>query len=188
MSWRTAVTLVLVAIAAVSGWSLWSNRGALPEQLEAPGGRADYVLNDFELVALGADGRESFTLRAPRLERDPGTRAMDIATPLFLIPPGGESGEGDAWEVRANTGWISAGGDELRLRGAVEATSDGNAGPPVEIATEALNVFPETDRVTSAERVTINRPGSILRGDGLEVNLASKQYTLQSEVHSRYVP
>jgi len=49
-------------------------------------------------------------------------------------------------------------------------------------------VFPENDRVTSPVEVTINRPGSILRGDGLEVNLASKRYTLKSEVRSRYAP
>jgi len=186
VSWRVLVSLVLLAVAAVSGWSLWSKRSAPPEEAMAAGGRPDYVLHDFELVALDAQGRESFTLRAPELARDPATETMEIATPLFLIPPRG--GEGDAWEVRARRGWVSAEGDELRLDGAVEAESDGRTEPKVTINTEQLNVFPEDDRVTSPVAVTINRPGSILRGNGLEVNLASKQYTLQSEVRSRYVP
>lgn len=188
MSWRGVVSLVLLAIAAISGWSLWSKRNAPNDDLVAAGGRPDYVLHDFELVALDAQGRETFTLRAPRLARDPGTETMEIVTPLFLIPPREGSSNGDAWQVRADTGWISAEGDELRLRGAVKAESDGSTDVPVTITTEQLNVFPEADRVASPVAVTINRPGSILRGDGLEVNLASKQYTLKSEVRSRYAP
>lgn len=187
-SWRTSVSLILLAVAAISGWSLWSKRNAPSEAVAAAGGRPDYVLHDFELVALDAQGRETFTLRAPKLARDPATEEMEIATPLFLIPPRQGSSSGDAWQVRADTGWVSAGGDELRLRGAVKAESDGSTDVPVTITTEQLNVFPEANRVTSAVAVTINRPGSILRGNGLEVNLASKQYTLQSEVRSRYAP
>ncbi|KGM51062.1 hypothetical protein N792_13435 [Lysobacter concretionis Ko07 = DSM 16239] len=187
MSWRTALTLVLLVGAVFSAWSLLSNRISAPATDGALGGRPDYVLNDFELVALDAQGKESFTLRAPRLTRDPDAETMDIAEPLFLIPPP-DAGTGDAWQVRADTGWVSARGDELRLRGAVKAVSDGRNEAPVTITTEQLNVFPDADRVDSAVAVTINRPGSILRGNGLEVNLANKQYTLQSEVRSRYVP
>lgn len=188
LSWRTTVSLLLLVVAAISGWSLWSKRNAPSEAVAAAGGRPDYVLHDFTLVALDAQGRETFTLRAPLLARDPGTETMEIVTPLFLIPPREGSSNGDAWEVRADTGWVSAEGDELRLRGAVEAESDGSTDVPVVITTEQLSVFPEADRVTSPVAVTINRPGSILRGDGLEVNLARKQYTLKSEVRSRYAP
>jgi lipopolysaccharide export system protein LptC len=188
LNWRTGVTLVLLVVAVVSGWSLWSKREAPAEAAVAGGGRPDYVLHDFELVALDAEGRESFTLRAPELARDPGTKTMEIATPLFLIPPRGEDGSGDAWEVRAHRGWVSAEGDELRLSGKVKARSDGRNDAPVTITTERLNVYPEADRVASPVAVSINRPGSILRGVGLEVNLASEQYTLLSEVRSRYAP
>ncbi|MGV8941482.1 MAG: LPS export ABC transporter periplasmic protein LptC [Lysobacter sp.] len=187
MSWRTALTLALLVGAVFSAWSLLSNRGSTPATDGALGGRPDYVLNEFELVALNAQGKESFTLRAPQLTRDPDAETMDIAQPLFLIPPP-ETGNGDAWKVRADTGWISAAGDELRLRGAVKAISDGRKDAPVTIITEQLNVFPDADRVDSAVAVTIDRPGSILRGHGLEVNLANKQYTLRSEVRSHYVP
>jgi lipopolysaccharide export system protein LptC len=186
VSWRGIVTVLLLIGAAISGWALWTERSQESPQGPASG-RPDYVLNDFELVVLDAQGDESFTLRAPKLARDPSTKAMDIATPLFLIPPR-EGSSGDAWQVRSQTGWVSAEGDELRLRGKVRATSDGAADPPVTIATEQLNVFPENKRVTSAVAVSINRPGSILRGHGLEVDLATKLYTLQSEVRSHYVP
>ena len=183
MSWRGALTVLLLIGAAISGWSLWTQR-AEEAATVATSARPDYVLNDFELIVLDDRGRESFTLRAPRLARDPASQAMDVVTPLFLVPPRQRSG--DAWEVRARTGWISADGDELRLRGEVRATSDGATGAPVVIATEQLNVLPEANRVTSAVAVSIMRPGSILRGIGLEVNLDSKLYTLKSKVRSHY--
>ena len=186
MTWRGIVTVLLLIGGVISAWSLWIQRGEEAAMI-ATSSRPDYVLHDFELIVLGAQGNESFTLRAPLLARDPATRALDVTTPLFLIPPGPGS-RSDAWEVRARTGWVSAEGDELRLRGEVRAVSDGSSGVPISIATEQLNVFPEDNRVSSAVAVNINRPGSILRGHGLEVDLDTKAYMLESEVRSNYAP
>lgn len=186
MNWRAIVTLLLLAGAIVSGWSVWTQRSkdASPTGTAV---RSDYVLIDFELTALNPQGRESFTLRAPRLARDPKQETMDIATPLFLIPPGEGTGN-DAWEVRAKDGWVSAEGDELRLRGNVRGVSSGLTGPATILSTRELNVYPDARRAASPGRVEITQPGSILTGRGLKLDLASKQYSFKSEVHHRYVP
>lgn len=185
MNWRVAATLVLLAAAAGSAWLLLSDDAApAPEPGTAAGDRPDYVLHDFELVALDEQGRESFTLRAPVLARDPGTREMEITTPLFLVPPSREGG--DAWEIRARTGWISDGAEELRLREDVEARSDGTGLAATTLNTPALSVFPGDDRIATTEPVTIVQPGSTVRGVGLEGDLAGGRYTLQSEVRIRY--
>lgn len=182
MSWRVILTLLLLAGAVLSGWSVWRQREQAPDAA-GEGVRSDYVLHDFELVALDEDGRESFTLRAPRMSRNPDAHSMEMASPVFLLPDSGRQ----YWKVVADHGWVSPEGDELRLRGDVEVTS-----PPgerdVALLTQQLNVFPREDRATSAAVVTITQPGSILRGRGLETNLASKRYELKSQVHSRYVP
>lgn len=186
MSWRGTITLLLFIGALLSGWSVWTQRSkdAGPA---GPAGRSDYVLDDFELVALDAQGKESFTLRAPRLVRDPKQKTMDIDTPVFVIPAS-EDSSGDAWEVQSKTGWVSAEGEELRLRGDVKATSAGQKGAPMTMTTQQLNVYPEAKRAASPGKVVITRPGSILSGRGLRLNLANKHYQFQSEVHSRYVP
>ena len=184
MNWRAIVTVLLLVAALVSGWSVWTQR----KQDVAPTGpvaRSDYVLIDFELTALNDRGTEAFTLRAPRLARDPKQKTMDIATPLFLLPPGKDTGS-EAWEVRAKNGWVSAEGDELRLRGDVTGTSVGRA--PTRLATEQLNVYPDTRRAASPGKVVITRPGSILSGRGLQLDLATKRYSFKSEVRHRYVP
>ncbi|MFC3551028.1 LPS export ABC transporter periplasmic protein LptC [Lysobacter cavernae] len=184
MSWRGIVTVLLLIGAALSGWALWSQRVK-----DAPSGpiakRPDYVLSDFEIVALDEQGQESFTLRAPRLERDPDVKTMDITTPLFVIPTAAGS-QASPWEVRAQTGWVSAKGEELRLRGQVRADSTNADGKPVKVASEQLNVFPDAKRATSAVAVTVTEPGFILNGRGLEADLAAKRVQIKSDVKVRY--
>ena len=185
MNWRAPLTVVLVLAALVSGWSVWKQH----RQDQAPvvsGARADYVLEEFELVSLNTQGKESFTLRGPRLARQPANKVIEIATPVFVIPPA-ENASGQPWEVRAKNGWVSADGDELRLRGEVRGNSVG-PGPWTTLATDQMNVFPETRRATAPGKVVITRPGSILSGRGLQLDLATKRYQFKSEVNYRYVP
>lgn len=186
MNWRAITTILLLLGAIVSGWSVWNQRtkDAAPT---GQGLQSDYVLIDFELTALNPQGRESFTLRAPRLARDPQQKTMEIATPVFLIPPGERAGH-DAWEVRSKDGWVSADGDELRLRGDVRGVSSGMTGPATTMTTRELNIFPDARRAQSQGQVVITRPGSILSGRGLQLDLATKQYSFKSEVRHRYVP
>lgn len=186
MSWRTALTLVLLAAAAISGWSVWTHR---PGRESAPvaNARSDYLLHDFELVALDKQGNESFTLRAPQLARHPGDQTMTLATPLFLLPVSDGNGSNGYWEVRSRQGWVSAEGDEVRLTGDVNATSPQGA-TPTTFVTQTLNVFPRSNRASSRDVVTITRPGSILRGRGFDANLKSKRYALLADVRTRYAP
>lgn len=182
MNWRVVLGLVLAAAAVAIGWSLWRQRGPEVAPLEA--GRSDYTLHDFELVALDREGHESFTLRAPRLTRDPAVRTLSIATPTFVIPPRAGA-PGAPWDVRSRTGWVSAEGDEIRLRGDVVATTDGNDGKPVRMDTQQLDVFPNAHRATSAVAVSVRQPGLILNGHGMDAKLDARVVMLRN-VKARY--
>ncbi|MDI9240622.1 LPS export ABC transporter periplasmic protein LptC [Lysobacter sp. LF1] len=184
MNWRAMVTVLLLIGALLSGWLLWSQRDRGGRGVTAAQ-RPDYVLHDFRLVVLDENGRESFTLSAPKLARDPNVETFDIATPLFQIPPRSGS-NASAWEVRSQTGWVSAKGEELRLRGQVHADSTNADGKPIRIATEELNVFPDDRRATSTVAVTVTHPGLILNGRGLEADLNAKRITLLNDVKARY--
>lgn len=181
MNWRLLLTLALAVIAAAVGWSLWVRTDA--DTAPVAGGRADYVLEDFELISLDREGREAFTLRAPRLNRDPAVRTLDIATPLFIIPS--RDGGGTPWEVRSRTGWVSEDGNEIRLRGDVTATSTDEAGRPLRMDTQRLNVFPDAKRATSDVQVSLKQPGFILNGHQLEAKLDTKRVFLK-DIKARY--
>lgn len=183
MSWRTALTLLLLAGALFSGWVVIRHNPRQPAQ-GAGTGRSDYVLRDFELISLGNSGKESFTLRAPLLRETPGAKTMDLTTPLFLLP----DGNGNYWQVRSTTGWVSAKRDEIRMRGDVRASSPPQTGRPLTMATEQLNVFPNTRTATSPALVTVAEPGLTMRGVGLKADLAARRFTLLSRTTARYVP
>ncbi len=184
MSWRGIVTVLLLLGAVISGWALWSQRDRGHGEVR-PAKRPDYVLHDFQVVVLDKQGQESFTVRAPRLARDPDVKTTDIVTPEFQIPPKPGS-TSTPWVVRSQTGWISAEGKELRLRGQVQADSTNPKGKPVQVRTEELNVFPDDNRATSAALVTVTEPGFILNGRGLEADLDAKRIILNSDVKARY--
>ncbi len=183
MNWRLAAGVVLLIAAVLSGWSAWRNRSHADGA--APGtDRSDYVMHDFEVVALDKQGKESVTLRAPEMHRNPADQSFDITTPLFLLP----DREGHYWQMRSRTGWMSPDHSELRLLGEVTGTSPKEAQSPTTFRTERLNIFPERDMASTDLAVTITQPGSILNGRGFETNLKTKAYEFKSQVKSVYAP
>ncbi len=183
MNWRGLSIALLLLGAVLSGWAVWTHRrpSAAPTQ---DTDRPDYVLHDFELTALNGEGVESFTVRAPTLERRPGDQTLSLTTPLFLVP----NGTGQYWEIRAATGWVSADQKEIRLAGDVKANSPPDGVRPITMNTGRLSVFPRQNRATSDDIVTIVQPGSILRGRGFAVSTTTKRYEFRSEVQTRYAP
>lgn len=182
MSWRTGLILLLLLGALASGWALLEHRRPVVQTAKSE--RPDYVLHDFELTALDAEGRESFTVRAPELVRKPGDETMDLRTPVFELP----NAEGKYWRVDSATGWISADQSELRLAGGVKVNSPQDDLRPVTMNTDSLRIFPKQNKATTDAVVTIVQPGSILRGRGFSVATDTKRYVLHSEVSSRYAP
>jgi len=184
MNWRTVLGLGLLVAALASGWSAWRHRASNAPQV-AEEGSTDFVLKDFEITTLDKDGKESVTLRAPSMERNRADQTSNIVTPLFLLP----DAAGQHWELRADTGWISAKGEELRLRGNVAGDSpkDGKT-PLTTFRTDALDVLTEQSIARTASRVTVTRPGLSQSGVGFQTNLKTKQYSLLSQVKTRYEP
>ncbi len=183
MSWRTGLGLCLLVAALISGWSAWRQRD-MPGPMPVSEERSDYTLENFELVALDREGKESLTLRAPHLQRNPGDESLSIEAPLFLLP----DAQGQHWQIRSRQGRIDAGFDALQLQGQVVGTSPEQASAPTRFETDSLNVVPGRDLVSSPDPVTITRPGSILSGRGFETNLKTKQYQILSQVKARYEP
>lgn len=184
MNWRTVIGGVLLVVAVLSGWSLLRNRDKGP-QVTVDDGTVDYVLHDFQIVVLDDEGKESTTLRAPRLERLRADQTMTIATPVFEMP----ASDGNHWTLRSQTGWVSAKGEEVRLRGDVSGDSPSEgATPPTTFRTTHLNVFPKDNRAATDALVTMTRPGMEQSGVGFELDSKNNTYHFLSQSKGRYTP
>jgi len=183
MGWRSLLTAGLLLIGVVTTWIAWRDRE--PEPLaDLLAQRSDYVLYDFDLVSLNADGEEAFTLTAPQLQQTMGARTLELTTPTFFIPQGGGARR---WQVNADTGWISANSDEVRLRGSVVAAPMDEA-DQTRIETKALNVFPQKELATSKVLVTLTRPGITMRGTGMRAYLDQNRVELLSKTRLLHDP
>lgn len=184
MSWRTLLGAALLAFAVLSGWALLRDRDKAPQDT-VDDGSVDYVLHDFQIVALDDQGKESTTLRAPKLERTRADQIITIATPVFEMP----DDQGQHWTLRADTGRLTPKGDEMRLEGNVAGDSPSGGGtPPTTFRTTHLDVFPKLKKARTDARVTMSRPGMEQSGVGFEVDSAANTYHFLSSVKSRYTP
>jgi lipopolysaccharide export system protein LptC len=182
---RWLPTLLLLLAVVASGWLLWQLRepDAGPPLYGPP--RSDYVLMDFELMALDESGAESFRIHGPMLSRHPYLATLDVQQPRFLFP----DADGNPWNARADQAWVAKDGDELRLTGDVAFDGPPDAtGGHVALRTDTLTVLPEDDQVRTTSFVTVTAPGSILRGRGLRADLRTRRFELLAEVNARYAP
>ena len=182
MNWRLLATACLLLAAIASGWSVW--RQFHPEQDVVLNTRPDYVLHDYEIVSLDKLGKESFTLRGPRLQRDPADKTMTLITPQFQVP----DREQHYWDVRAQRGFVPAGGGQLELTGQVIAISPPQAPPATRIETESLTLRLGEHHAQTSDAVTITQPGLTMRGIGMRADLDRQHVSLLSQVRARYVP
>ncbi|MBD8527169.1 LPS export ABC transporter periplasmic protein LptC [Pseudomarimonas arenosa] len=180
--WLIAVLSLAVII---TGWWAWSlHQRELPPPLVGPP-RSDYQIEQFELLVFDEQGKESFSMRGPRLARHPSLGTLDIEDPRMRAP----DGEGKVWTGRAERAWVSRDGDRLRLLEKVELRGPTTAERvPIRLRSEQLDFLPKADQIESDDWVTITAPGSILRGKGLKAELASRRIELLSEVTARYEP
>jgi lipopolysaccharide export system protein LptC len=182
---RTALNLLLLALAVLLGsFAAWQMRSRQAGPVVAPD-RSDYVLRDFELITLNDDGRESFTVRGPYLQRDVGGRSLSLVEPRFSFP----HSSGGRWNASSEAAWVNPGADEVHLLRAVDMVGPPSAtGIANRLQTERLLVLPETEQARSDHRVTVTQGDSILAGTGLRADLKAKRFELLNQVKGRYVP
>jgi lipopolysaccharide export system protein LptC len=186
VSKRGVLILVLLAAALVTSmlvWRLQPQPKPPPEEVA----RSDYTLENFDLVTLDEDGKEAFSVRAPKLVRDPQGKALTITAPRFSFP--GKGVEGGRWNASAGTAWVGPKGDKVRLLRDVDLLGPpGELGVRTRMQTAELEILPKRNYASSPAVVTISRGDSILTGKGLQANLATHRVELLADVKGRYAP
>lgn len=184
MSRRVLTGAALLVAVLASGWLALQLRPERDAQAFVGPPRADYTMDNYQLVVLDDSGGESFTVSGPQLSRDPESAEIYLERPRFLIPS-----EDGTWTATSLSGWVSAAADELQLTRSVELDGPpGTAATPVRVRTEALHVRPDQRTAHSPVAVSIDRGNSILTGRGLDADLDTRRLQLHAEVRIRHDP
>jgi lipopolysaccharide export system protein LptC len=178
---NVALALLAVVLGSLAVWQ-WRLRQVPPVE---PPQRSDYILRDFELTTLNKEGRESFTVVGPYLQRDVGGRSLSLVQPRFSFP----DRDAGRWQARSDTAWVSPGADEVHLLDRVQMVGPpGETGLSTRFETEKLVVLPDVDQARTDDRVTVTQGDSILAGTGLRADMKAKRFQLQNDVKGRYAP
>jgi lipopolysaccharide export system protein LptC len=183
-----AIALVLALAAGTVQLLVWWLAPQHPERMQAGPPRSGYTLHDFTLYGYGNDGMLGYRLKAPRLERREGDESLYLVRPQFLLPPkNGQAGQ--PWTGKSDYGWVSAGGDELKLQGAVDMHRKAYPGAAAaSIVTRDVTAWPRRNRVQTDAHVAMRQGTATMTGTGMRADLDTKHMELLHDFQGTYQP
>lgn len=95
------------------------------------------------------------------------------------------------WQLRSDSGTVTNQNTEITLNGHVNLSrAAANGTIPVLIATDSAIIYPNTQKITGTDLVTISQPGTINQtsGIGFIADIQSKRVQLLSKVQGTYAP
>lgn len=185
MSTRLWTAIAVLTLAAVlTQLAVWWLTLPPPPSAFAGPPRSSYTLHDFDLTALGEDGRPALRLSAPQLDRRGGDHALYINAPRFVLP----QASGPAWRGSARFGWVNAQGSELKLLGDVRMAQPARGGGETVILSQDITAWPRRHRLASAARTVIQQPDATLSGVGFRADTATRTLELLDDVHGTFQP
>jgi lipopolysaccharide export system protein LptC len=173
------VSLVTLLVIATTWLSETTEKPALePEEAAA---LTDYFLRDFEATVTGADGHPSHHIKSGSMIHFAESGVVELTNPrLTVFRP-----QGEHWQAEAEQGRMEGDGNEVILRGKVILKQQSRA-RPLQVNTEKLHLFPDTQYGETDTPVTISSPGGRLSGVGMKVYGEENRLLLLSDVRGRY--
>lgn len=177
--------LILGLFAALSLWVFQqATRTSEPgESVEAH--QPDAFATDAELSSYTAAGTLQYRLWAERMQHYPDDDSTELTRPRSEL----YREQGPPWQVKANHGWLSGGGEEVRLKGDVEIKRAASAtNKPTEAYTDTLNLWPERDYAETDDKITYITTDLRVDAVGMRARLDSGDLELLSEVRGVHTP
>lgn len=181
LRWRDTLSsylpLLLMGALALATWWLVKNTPVAPPPRAAvvDTGEPDYTMRSFVLQRYAPDGRETARLEGRELRHFPAEGRIEIDALLLraFLPDGREI------RATARRAVSNDGATELQLQGGAEVLGTDRGGQPVEIRSEFLHAFIETEVVQTHLPVTVKQGPNLLRAGGLRYD--GQQRLLQFE-------
>ncbi len=179
--------LVLLAVAFYLGRAGQAPAKTASDEVEAEGG-FDYVARGVTVEQSDEQGRPLYAFSAEQVEQhagDGGMSARDV-TLNYDAPDKSDANQPRQWAVRADEAQLPQQGGVLALSGNVEARGT----PPgsdeaMTVRTDRLDYDMRGERLQTSEFVRFDWNGRELTGTGLDANLRTGLFKLESDVRGR---
>lgn len=176
--------LLLMALLALSTWWLVKNtpRVVAPAQTSAVRSDPDYVMRDFAITRFARDGRIKVRMEGAVLRHYPDNDRIEIDNArIEAVSAAGRVTHASAARALAN-------GDasEWQLTGGARVLATTPAGQKLEIESEFLHVFVNTERVRSHLPVRVRRGADELRAGGLDYDNLTQRLDLAGPVRAQF--
>ncbi len=185
----TSLPVLLMALLALGTYLLARQTPGLsePRAVSAPGSEPDYFLRNFSVKTFDAQGRLKSELfgTAGRHYPDTDTLELDQAR-MRAYNRRGEPTVATARRALANGdgSQVQLFGDAVMVREAVTGPG-GTVRPRLEIRSDFLHVFTETEQLRTDRPVQIVRGKDRFTADSLEFNNLDQQLTMQGRVRGQ---
>lgn len=179
------VTALLAAAAALAWWL--GRSGDAAREPDAPGRPVPqgYYLSDAVLFGTDAAGDVFYRIRAGRVERPEHQPRLDLEDVRVEFRAGDDS----RWQVRADRASTPNDHAYLDLHGDVRVVKE--AARPTDatlITTDALRYVPDEYLARTDRRVSILVGDDEISGTGMEADLKTNRFVLESQIHGEFFP
>lgn len=182
--------LVAVALLALAAGSWWLTQGqdadTTPSGQADEGRQPDYYVKGLALTTTDQDGNPTRSLSAAELRHFLQDESTELVQAALII----HTGSGTPWQIQAASGWVSADGELVLLKGPVTLNREG--GPdnrPLSLETRDLRIQPREGYAETEEKVTVISDQDRVEAVGLQAWLKRPtRIKFLAQVKGRHVP
>lgn len=179
------IALLLLLITALSWWLLRSTEPGSQSIVDQARHEPDYYMEQFELTSLDEMGVPAYKLYADNMLHYPDDDSATLERPHLIL----FRDEEEFWDIRAETGLVSNGGESLLLQGGVTVLLINSGDPQVrEMLTPELTVRPHEKQAETAAAVIFKDGRGVTRAVGMWADLNERRMELMSNVRGNYAP
>lgn len=154
----------------------------------------DYYVEQFNFVRLSQSKQTNYRVTGEKLIHYPKVDEFEIVQPRIV----GIDQEKNPMTIRADRAIVkqkvqetprSKAEDQIHLRGNVHVERvNSKLGSSLTMITTALTLFPDTERMRTAEAITLTTPRANLTAIGMEADNSSQKIRLLSKVNVSIAP
>lgn len=175
--------VVMLILAVLTLWLRQAAEQPADENRPANSKEPEAIVQNLSIVRLNSNGLAQYLMSARRMLHFSVDDSTVLETPRFER----RDSDGMMTTITATRGELTNGSEEAFFYGDVRLDrSASGKQAPLQARTEFLHILPDKDLILTDKHVTLTNGTSVLSGVGMEINKATGQISLQSQVKGSY--